>query len=41
MIRVGPSGWSYPEWEGPVYPGAKPRGYHPLDLETNPGVGDT
>ena len=32
MIRVGPAGWSYPDWEGPVYPRSKPHGYHPLDL---------
>ena len=32
MIRIGPSGWSYPDWEGPVYPRSKPRAYHPLDL---------
>lgn len=30
MIRVGPAGWSYPDWEGTVYPRAKPRGFHPL-----------
>ncbi|MEO6711260.1 MAG: DUF72 domain-containing protein [Planctomycetota bacterium] len=30
MIRVGPAGWSYPDWEGPVYPRPKPRGFHPL-----------
>lgn len=30
MIRVGPAGWSYPDWEGIVYPRTKPRGFHPL-----------
>jgi len=30
VIRVGPAGWSYPDWEGPVYPRARPRGFHPL-----------
>ena len=30
MIRVGPAGWSYPDWEGIVYPRPKPRGFHPL-----------
>ncbi len=30
MIRVGPAGWSYPDWEGVVYPRPKPRGFHPL-----------
>jgi uncharacterized protein YecE (DUF72 family) len=32
MIRVGPAGWSYPDWEGIVYPRRKPRGFHPLRL---------
>ncbi len=27
-IRVGPAGWSYPDWEGIVYPPYKPRGFH-------------
>jgi uncharacterized protein YecE (DUF72 family) len=30
LIRVGPAGWSYPDWEGIVYPRPKPRGFHPL-----------
>lgn len=30
MIRVGPAGWSYPDWEGRVYPRSKPPGFHPL-----------
>ena len=30
MIRVGPAGWSYPDWEGIVFPLRKPRGFHPL-----------
>jgi uncharacterized protein YecE (DUF72 family) len=30
MIRVGPAGWSYPDWEGKVYPRKKPPGFHPL-----------
>ena len=30
MIRVGPAGWSYPDWEGRVYPRRKPKGFHPL-----------
>jgi uncharacterized protein YecE (DUF72 family) len=29
-IRVGPAGWSYPDWEGVVYPRRKPKGFHPL-----------
>lgn len=30
MIRVGPAGWSYADWEGIVYPRKKPSGFHPL-----------
>jgi len=30
MIRVGPAGWSYPDWEGRVYPAHKPHGFHAL-----------
>lgn len=30
VIRIGPAGWSYPDWEGKVYPAAKPAGFHPL-----------
>lgn len=30
MIRVGTAGWSYADWEGPVYPRSKPPGFHPL-----------
>ncbi|HEV8112051.1 MAG TPA: DUF72 domain-containing protein [Planctomycetota bacterium] len=30
MIRVGPAGWSYPDWEGRVYPVPHPPGFHPL-----------
>ena len=29
-IRIGPAGWSYPDWEGQVYPQPKPRGFDPL-----------
>ena len=32
MIRIGPAGWSYPDWEGRVYPAHKPPGFHPLSL---------
>jgi uncharacterized protein YecE (DUF72 family) len=28
-FRVGPAGWSYPQWKGVVYPGA---GSHPLEM---------
>ena len=27
-IRVGPAGWSYPDWFGFVYPTPKPKGFH-------------
>jgi uncharacterized protein YecE (DUF72 family) len=27
-IRVGPAGWSYPDWAGYVYPKRKPKGFH-------------
>jgi uncharacterized protein YecE (DUF72 family) len=30
-LYCGPSGWSYPHWNGIVYPRLKPRGFHPLD----------
>jgi len=29
-IRVGPAGWSYPDWEDRVYPRPHPKGFHPL-----------
>lgn len=29
-VRVGVAGWSYPDWEGTVYPKPKPRGFDPL-----------
>jgi uncharacterized protein YecE (DUF72 family) len=29
-IRVGPAGWSYPDWEGRVYPSGKGRGFDRL-----------
>jgi len=28
IIRVGPAGWSYPDWFGYVYPARKPKGFH-------------
>lgn len=30
MIRIGPAGWSYADWEGRAWPRTKPRGFHPL-----------
>ncbi len=32
MIRVGPAGWSYPDWEGRVYPAVHPTGFQPLSF---------
>jgi uncharacterized protein YecE (DUF72 family) len=29
VIRIGPAGWSYKDWEGIVYPVSKPKGFHP------------
>ncbi|MEP6963543.1 MAG: DUF72 domain-containing protein [Acidobacteriota bacterium] len=31
-IRIGTAGWSYPHWNGLVYPGTKGAGFHPLEL---------
>lgn len=28
QIRVGPAGWSYPDWHGIVYPAHRPHGFH-------------
>ena len=30
-LYCGPSGWSYPHWNGIVYPRPKPRSFHPLE----------
>jgi uncharacterized protein YecE (DUF72 family) len=27
-LRIGPAGWSYPDWNGYVYPRRKPKGFH-------------
>lgn len=27
-VRVGPAGWSYPDWNGYVYPTPRPKGFH-------------
>jgi len=29
-IRVGPAGWSYPDWSGFAYPIKKPKGFHEI-----------
>jgi uncharacterized protein YecE (DUF72 family) len=31
-MRCGPAGWSYPHWNGVIYPRPKPRGFHPLEF---------
>jgi uncharacterized protein YecE (DUF72 family) len=28
LIRIGPAGWSYPDWFGYVYPTPKPKNFH-------------
>jgi uncharacterized protein YecE (DUF72 family) len=28
MLRIGPAGWSYPDWAGYVYPSRRPKGFH-------------
>ena len=28
MIRIGPAGWSYKDWEDVVYPPNPPKGFH-------------
>jgi hypothetical protein len=30
MIRVGPAGWAYKDWEGIVYHKPKPQGFDPV-----------
>lgn len=32
VLRVGPSGWDYPHWDGVIYPKSRPRGFHPLSF---------
>jgi len=27
-LRIGPAGWSYPDWAGYVYPKPRPKGFH-------------
>jgi uncharacterized protein YecE (DUF72 family) len=31
-VRCGVAGWSYPHWNGVVFPRVKPRGFHPLEF---------
>jgi len=28
ILRIGPAGWSYPDWAGYVYPSRRPKGFH-------------
>jgi len=28
IVRVGPAGWSYSDWNGYVYPSRRPKGFH-------------
>ncbi len=28
MLRIGPAGWSYPDWTGYVYPSRRPKNFH-------------
>jgi uncharacterized protein YecE (DUF72 family) len=30
-LRIGPSGWDYPQWQGMVYPSGNSRALHPLE----------
>lgn len=30
MIRIGPAGWAYKDWNGIVYPPKKPKGFDPV-----------
>jgi len=30
VIRIGPAGWAYKDWNGIVYPPKKPKGFHPV-----------
>jgi uncharacterized protein YecE (DUF72 family) len=35
VLRIGPAGWSYPDWKGRVYPAKTPRGFEPLQYLSN------
>src|ERR1700730_3594641 len=30
VIRIGPAGWAYKDWNGIVYPAKKPKGFDPV-----------
>jgi uncharacterized protein YecE (DUF72 family) len=30
VIRIGPAGWAYKDWEGVVYPPERPKGFDPV-----------
>jgi uncharacterized protein YecE (DUF72 family) len=34
VLRIGPAGWSYSDWDGPVYPSPRPREFDPLRFLT-------
>jgi uncharacterized protein YecE (DUF72 family) len=31
VVRVGPAGWSYPDWKGYVYPERRVKGFHEVE----------
>jgi uncharacterized protein YecE (DUF72 family) len=31
QVKIGTAGWSYPHWDGVVYPKPHPRGFHPVE----------
>jgi uncharacterized protein YecE (DUF72 family) len=34
-LYIGTAGWSYPDWNGLVYPSKKPKGFDPLEFLTS------
>jgi uncharacterized protein YecE (DUF72 family) len=30
VVRIGPAGWAYKDWNGIVYPSDKPKGFDPV-----------
>jgi uncharacterized protein YecE (DUF72 family) len=35
VVRVGPAGWSYPDWAGYVYPSRRPKGFYEATFLAN------
>lgn len=35
LLRVGPAGWSYPDWAGYVYPAPRTKGFHEASYLAN------